>query len=238
MANEWKENLGCKRCVNIATQSRKSILNNQRVELLFGGSFDPIHLGHLNLINNVRREFPNETIRLIPCFEPPLKNLTSASFEHRVAMVKLATSNIDNIIIDTRESLRPGKSYTLDTVKELKAENPDVKLIFVIGADAISSIERWYQCEKLSKYCHFLIVNRPNFDINEKQSPLEELGFSQVENYQKLAHKPIGHYSYINIDEKDISSTQIRQNLAQSDLIKHFIPNSVFDYIQKHAIYK
>jgi len=153
-------------------------------------------------------------------------------------MLTIATKNIGGIEIDLRESLRGGISYTIDTLKELKVELPNKQFILVLGADAICSLKDWYQVEQLANHCQLLVVNRPDFNIENERETLEQLGFVFQKSKQKLVELPSGHYSYFNMNEVDISSTQIREKLEQGACVNHMIPDEVFDYIQNNSIYQ
>ena len=207
------------------------------IEFIFGGSFDPIHRGHINVIEKLREFCPSWPIRLLPCSVPALKNLTSASFEQRVEMLKIATKAIENIVIDKRENKRDGKSFTLDSLQSLVQEYPKRKFALVVGGDTLNTMNQWHQWQQLSNYCHLLLVNRPGTVISDIQESMAQMGFSCAINVQKLEKTPSGHYYCLNIKEKDVSSTEIRTQLADGLSMNKFIPDCVSDYIKKNRIY-
>ncbi|MCF6194792.1 MAG: nicotinate (nicotinamide) nucleotide adenylyltransferase, partial [Kangiellaceae bacterium] len=146
------------------------MISHKQTEFVFGGSFDPVHLGHVNLLAHLQRFAPSWRIRILPCAMPPLKRRTIASFEQRVTMLKLGLDNLEQsekITIDQRENDRLGKSFTFDSLQNLRGESPDVDLVLVLGADAISSISQWYRVEDLNQLCHLMIVNRPGILLDK-----------------------------------------------------------------------
>jgi len=209
-----------------------------KIELIFGGSFDPVHQGHLNVINSLRKHFPDWSIRLLPCSVPALKEPTSASFKQRVAMLELATKAIKGIVIDQRENDRFGKSYTLDSLKSLAKENPNVKRALVVGADTLKSMHKWFHWQEVREYCHLIFVNRPGYDINDLAKEMKLLGFVLVKNKHELESSQGSKYYCLIIEEKDISSSEVRSHLLNNLSVDRFIPNNVNEYIVKNKIYQ
>jgi len=212
--------------------------NGANIEFIFGGSFDPVHFGHINVIEKLRQTYPEWPIRLLPCAVPPLKDATGASFSQRVDMLSIVTTDIKNVLIDERENKRNGKSYTLDSLKSLSEEYPLSHYVLVVGADTLKSMYDWYQWQQLKDYCHLLLVNRPGSLISDVGKLMRQLGFSCSNNAQELEKMPSGHYYCLNIEEKDISSTGIRSQLQKGLSVEHLIPGKVVDYIKKNLIYQ
>jgi len=214
------------------------------MELVFGGSFDPIHLGHFNVIENLTKRFPDLPIRIIPCSIPALKSRTSASFEQRVEMINLSLKPFAQIRfdaeinIDQRENLREGKSYTVDTLESLSKEFPERRFVLVVGADTLKSMNQWHRWKKLSELCHLLVVNRPNYKIDNLKELAKSLGFSAVKGVDELMVNDNGCYSCLNIEEVDTSSTEIRKNFTNGLSNDKFISNDVINYINNNLIYK
>lgn len=214
--------------------------SHEQTEFVFGGSFDPVHLGHINLLTHLTQFFPSWKVRILPCATPPLKERTIASFEQRVVMLELGLENIaqfENITIDQREHYRLGKSFTFDSLQDLKCENPNVNLVLVLGADAISSINQWYRVADLSQLCHLMVVNRPGTELDKLESSLQELGFNCAKSKQELELEPFGRYHCHTIEERDISSTQIRERLAKHQSVDHLLCANVINYIADHRPY-
>ncbi len=207
------------------------------IEFVFGGSFDPVHIGHISVISHLRQECPEWTIRLLPCSVPALKKATSASFEQRVDMLKLATEDVDYVVIDEREHHRQGKSYTLDSLQSLAKENVGRTSVLVVGADTVLTMDQWHRWQTLAHHCHLVLVKRPGSLIVDIEKVMQPLGFVCTKNIQELELTPYGRYYCLNIEEKDISSTEIRNRLTNKQTIDSLIPNCVNDYIKKNFIY-
>jgi len=208
------------------------------MELVFGGSFDPIHLGHLNVIANLAKTFPSLPIRIVPCSIPALKSQTGANFEQRVDMINLSLKPFQQVVIDQRENRRDGKSYTVDTLLSLSKEFPERRFVLVVGADILDSMSQWYRWKTLPKLCHLLVVNRPNYKMDDLAELTEQLGFSEVKGIDELMASSNGCYSCLNIEEVDVSSTEIRENFTNGLSNDKFISNDVFNYINNNLIYK
>lgn len=214
-----------------------NLQDRSNIEFIFGGSFDPVHFGHINVVEKLREECPAWPIRLLPCALPALKDATSVSFERRVDMLKLATDHLDKIVIDERENKRTGKSYTLDSLHSLTQELQATRFVLVVGADTYESMKLWHQWQRLKDYCHLLLVNRPGVLVNDVSKGMAQLGFECTKNIQKLEIMPAGHYYCLSIEEKDISSTGIRSLLHRNLSVEQLIPSKVIDYIKKNLIY-
>jgi nicotinate-nucleotide adenylyltransferase len=215
---------------------------SEHCEFVFGGSFDPIHFGHLNIIKSIKAQFPANLIRIMPCAIPALKDNTAASFEQRVDMLKLAIAELPkssklNIVVDKKENQREGFSFTLDSLIELSHELPNQNWLLVIGADSLNNMTQWHQWQQLAKHCHLVIVKRPGSKINEFERLLQQLGFSCAKNSQELAINAFGRYYCLNCEEKDISSTRIRSHLKRGLSVDKLLPLNVIDYIKKESLY-
>lgn len=211
---------------------------DKNIEFIFGGTFDPVHLGHLNVIHSLRKAFPDWLIRLLPCSLPALKKETNTSFAHRVVMLELAVKNISGIVIDQRENDRNGKSYTLDSLISLSNEEPSKIRILVVGLDTIESMHKWFQCQELKKYCHLIYVARPNSSSEELDKQMQRLGFFVENTIEKLKSYHCGYYSYLKIEEKALSSSEVRSHLLKGVSVKNMLPTGVKEYIIKNMLYQ
>lgn len=196
---------------------------------IMGGTFDPIHIGHLFAAEEVRVKLGCQKVIFIPSGNPPHKKeqvLTDSS--HRYAMTLLATASNPNFEVSDIEIKRNGYTYTLDTVKKLKGYyGLDVELLFITGADALLEIETWYKVEELLKLCSFVAVTRPGYD----KSKLE----------QKLAHLQSKYNSslyIVDVPGLSISSTDLRSRVLQGTSIKYLVPENIENYIREHNLYR
>jgi nicotinate-nucleotide adenylyltransferase len=185
---------------------------------ILGGSFNPIHIGHLILANTVCEEFNLDKIIFVPCYIQPLKsNKDFASAEDRLAMIKLAIQNNPKFELSDIEIKRKGKSYTVDTLKYFKQKYDD--LYFVIGADNIKDFHRWKEPDTILKLAKLIVTNRGGI---ERKIP------------KRLRGKKI---FVCKIPDIEISSTLIRNNIRSNKSIKYLVPEKVEKYIIKNKLY-
>ena len=195
---------------------------------ILGGTFDPIHLGHLATAESVREIFQLDKILFIPAARPPHKVNNGVTAEvHRLMMTFLATKSNENFQVSLMEIMRDGLSYTLKTVKELHEKLGTLtELFFIIGADSLRDLPKWYQSRELVKQCHFIATTRPNVDVN----------FSDVEKFfGELGTEKIHQVTTPGIE---ISSTEIRRRVQAGLSIKYLVPEVVEEYIMKERLYK
>lgn len=195
---------------------------------IMGGTFDPIHFGHLAAAEEVRQKLSCDKVIFIPSGNPPHKKertLTDAA--HRYAMAAMAVASNLNFEISNIEINRTGYSYTLDTVKQLLGfYGNKVDLIFITGTDAMLEVETWYKVDELLKLCGFVAVTRPGYDKSKLEQKLQEL---QSKYGSKL-------YS-IDVPGLNISSTEIRKRIEEGKSIKYLVPESVEQYIYTNGLY-
>jgi nicotinate-nucleotide adenylyltransferase len=208
------------------------------VEWLYGGSFDPLHLGHTNVIRHLIETCPERKVRLLPCAVPALKKRSSATFNQRVEMLGAELGDNPQVIVDPREGLREGPSFTVDSLIELKREFPRRCFILVIGSDNLVSLKNWNKVEQLAKLCHIAVVNRPGSDSDNAQEHLQAIGFNCTKNVQQLAQTAYGRYYSLSIEEHDISSTIVKKRIKDGLALDLLVPNSILEYIKQNLIYQ
>ncbi|WP_196139355.1 nicotinate (nicotinamide) nucleotide adenylyltransferase [Aliikangiella sp. G2MR2-5] len=207
-------------------------------EFVFGGTFDPVHRGHLAIIKalkSLKSEYP---VRIIPCSTPALKSAAGATFADRVAMLRLALTDCGNWLIDERESERPGPSYSVDTLAELQLEEPKVSRIFVMGADSAKSLCQWHQWHKLASLCHLIVVNRPEFSSEEAESSVAKAGFDVVDKFSQLERTRRGAAFIVKMQDFPESSTKIRCSIANGKPLDSMLTQSVIEYIRQKHLYE
>jgi len=185
---------------------------------LFGGTFNPIHIGHLIIAEEVCNKLGLKNIVFVPCFIPPHKSTYSlASAEDRLKMVKLAIRNNAKLSTSSLEIKRKGRSYTVDTVKSFhKKLSNKRKLMFIIGTDSLKELKEWKDIKEISRIVKFVVVNRPGFKLNRVP----------------------GNYIPLSIPDSGISSSSIRRKLAKGTSVRYQIPEQVLKYIKKKGLYK
>ncbi len=196
---------------------------------IMGGTFDPIHYGHLVTAEAVRHRFHVDKVIFIPTGRPAHKiNKEVTHNEHRYLMTVLATMRNENFDVSRIEIDRPGVTYTIDTIETLKKHcRPDVRLYFITGADAIHQIMTWKDSERLLALCDFVAVTRPGYRKNEL--------FAEIDALQE---KYVSRIHYMEVPALAISSSDIRTRAKNGMPIKYLLPQEVEDYIHKFGLYQ
>lgn len=185
---------------------------------LFGGTFNPVHTGHLLMAQDAREALRLEQVRFIPCAFPPHKPAPDlAPARDRLAMLRLALRDHDGFVLDDLEIRRGAPSYSVDTLEALRCRQPDAQFYFIIGADSLPDLPRWYQAARLAKLATFVVVPRPGFAL-----PAIPRGW----RVRVLA----GHAC-------DIASRDIRRRVAAGKPIRELVPATVLRYIQRRNLY-
>ncbi|MFC1921522.1 nicotinate-nucleotide adenylyltransferase [Chloroflexota bacterium] len=194
---------------------------------LLGGTFDPVHKGHMAVAETVMSRVGLDEVVFMPAARTPLKeNIRISAAEHRIEMIRCAIEGIPYFRLSTIEMSRTGPSYTVDTLSELrKTINDEDELFLIIGCDSLINIHQWKEPERLLKMCRLVAVPRPGYTI-----PAPETLEKEVPGLSK---------NVIILDEPnvDISATDIRERVAQGLSIKHLVPEAVDQYIKKHKLY-
>lgn len=205
---------------------------------LFGGTFNPIHIGHLRSAIEVLELLALDELRLIPNAVPPHREDPTVSAEHRLAMVQQAAINIIKFQVDDRELKRNKPSYTFDTLNSIREELADGdQLFFIMGWDAFCGLSSWYRWQELLNYCHILVLQRPGVSAKIPTEVQDFLVKHLVSDFSQLTADN-GQIACLQQSPLDISSTQIRQSLAQSKSVQFLLPDTVLDYIEKHQLYR
>lgn len=208
---------------------------------IFGGTFDPVHLGHLRLALDVKCKLNLDEMRLMPCFMPTYRDAPRATREQRLVMLKLAVEDCRDLTIDTREIVRDRFTYSVDSLAELRRELGEaVRLYFVMGADSLLKLDSWHSWQTLTDYAHIVVLARPGYPLDAQQLPKEVAQFvaakrAAAEELSKHTH------GFIHIMTQrcfDISATEIRQLMAGGEPINYLVTDSVNRYLSAHAIYR
>ena len=195
---------------------------------LMGGTFDPIHYGHLVVAEEVRQQFALPKVLFIPAARPPHKTDKIISEpEHRVQMTKLAIASNPYFDVSTLEVERKGLSYTIDTVKEIKNIYGVKRVYFITGADAVLEILSWKEADKLLSMCTFIAATRPGYDLHQLADTLKLLPKEVLKNIVPL-----------EVPALSISSSDIRKRVKKEKSIKYLLPESVEEYILKTKLYQ
>ena len=209
---------------------------------ILGGTFNPVHYGHLRMAQELAEALHLDTVRFIPAANPPHKDAPAISAKQRADMVKLAIANNDRFEFDDRELHRAGASYTLDTLHSLREElGPHVSITLFMGSDAFTKFDTWHRWQEIIALCHIALVQRPQLRGHEQKlsKSLETfLHDHYSENRDDLRHEPSGFVTMRQITALDISSTAIRHALQHDNSVRYLMPDSVIDYIQTNKLYR
>lgn len=195
---------------------------------IMGGTFDPIHNGHLLLAEYARTHFQLDKILFIPTGNPPHKEKNYITLDkHRYNMVLLAINSNENFILSTMEMDREGITYTIDTIKALKSMYEDTDLYFIMGSDSLLQIHKWKDYKKLLNSCKFIVAKRPGYNNNMVDRAIEELNTQFNSSIFSMEASLL-----------DISSSEIRERIKKGLSISYLVPRPVEIYIQKNKLYR
>lgn len=205
---------------------------------LLGGSFNPVHIGHLRVAIEAQSLLGIERVALLPAPQAPLKGAPSVSIAHRTAMLNLAVAGLPGLSVDTREIERSGPAYTVDTLLALREEvGPSVALIFIMGADSLHNLARWSRWEQLLELANIAVMARPG----EAQVIAEPVS-SWLAKYrcaaERLCQQPAGGVALLEQSPLAISSTAIRADIHAGRNVRFLLPDAVIEYIARNDLYR
>jgi nicotinate-nucleotide adenylyltransferase len=203
---------------------------------IFGGTFDPIHNGHLRSALELLQQFDLDHIRLIPCARPPHREQPQATAEQRVMMLHLAIKNSTQFVVDDRELKREGASYTIDTLKSLRQEMPDTALYLILGSDAFSGLSTWHQWGKLLDLSHIIVMQRAlqPLSLSADMDSWFQARQGSAEDSTLLA----GKIWPVKLTQLTTSATAIRADIARGQSPAFLTPDSVVSFIEQLALYQ
>ena len=213
-------------------------VSNMSVALL-GGTFNPIHFGHLNLANCLVDYLHVESVRMIPCAIPPHRETPSVSAEKRLAMLQLAIDDHPLLTSDDLELRKSTPSYSIETVQQIRQQvGEETPLFFCIGMDSLLTIDSWHHWQQLLDYCHLAICPRPGYKLPIKGHLAEWIEQNLCDDIARVKTLAQGCLHLCKIPLKDISSTAIRDSIKCAQSIDHLTPKSVVNFITKHSLYE
>lgn len=204
---------------------------------ILGGTFDPVHFGHLRPALEVRQALRLNGIRLVPCRLPPHRPQPVASPEQRLAMLQAAIDGHDGFVIDERELGRDGPSYTLDTLQSLHADVRGAELCLLVGMDAFRGLTSWHRWRELINHCHIIVMTRPGATFPERGELGTFIGLHRVHDPAALRTQSAGLLYFQEVSQLDISGTRIRALLGRSEAADFLLPDSVLAMIRKQDLY-
>ena len=194
---------------------------------VYGGTFDPIHLGHLILAETCREACELDQVWFVVAGAPPHKLGGRTDANHRVEMARLAVAGNPAFEVSERETRRPGPHYSVDTLEAIRADHPDDDLFFLIGGDSLVDLPQWREPGRILSLASLVVANRPGFDLPELSLGIPEDPAHPARPIRHVAIPPIG-----------IASTEIRRKLLEGRSIRYGVPRSVEAYIDAHRLYR
>lgn len=196
---------------------------------IFGGSFDPVHLGHLKTAKSIKKELNFERLFLLPCHDPVHKNSLHYSPKQRLEMLNLAIKDYPSLEIDTREIDREGNSYMIDTLADLTEEFKGKTICLIIGMDSFLSFKTWKKWDEFARLVHLIILPRNTDGLVEKN--LETFDVALDKSDLNISSSGLLYFS--NSELINISSTDIRGKIASNQNLDGLMPSSVIKFLQK-----
>lgn len=212
---------------------------------ILGGTFDPVHIGHLRMALELHAALELAEVRFIPVHTHPFGKTPVTTPDQRAEMLRLALAGLPQCKVDTRELQRANVSYTVETLVSLHAEVVETPLCLFLGLDAFRQLDGWHRWRELLDYCHLVVVDRPDMSQSTTDlqiantSPTIQTLLSQhaVDSPGVLHEQRAGCILFQTIPVLDISATQLRDSLKRNHNIRFLVPDAVLDYIQQYQLY-
>lgn len=203
---------------------------------LFGGTFDPVHFGHLRPAVELAEAFKLNTLYLAPNHRPAHRGPTQASTPHRIAMLQLAIENTQRLAVDAREAMRDKPSYTVDTLTEIHQEQPDAQLLFFMGLDAFAKFDTWHQWQRVLELANLVVMRRPGAAHSDFSSQL--LATQQTNCGITVSDTKSGVIEECDVTQLAISATDVRRRIDQQLTVRFLLPEAVSEYIVTESLYR
>jgi len=214
---------------------------------LLGGTFDPVHYGHLRIADEARRSLGLPSITLVPAGDPPHRSRPSASAADRLAMLRLGVAEFPGLLVDDREIHRDGKSFTVATLDALRAEDASRPLLLLLGADAYQGLPAWHRWTDLFALAHLVVIGRPGTRLDSLPAPLaQQAQRRSVDRSEVLWSTPAGSIYFQPVTPQPISASAIRDLLAGApqvtetinERLRTLLPAAVLTYIDHKQLYR
>lgn len=217
----------------------KPLLDEPKVIAIMGGTFDPIHNGHVETAKETAAWLNVEQLLFLPAHIPPHKATTSANAQHREAMVKLACQQQPLFQLDSRELKRHSASYTVTSLQEIKQEHPNSRVFFVIGMDSLLNFTCWHQWQTILSLCHLVVNIRPGYQLAQINPATQQLlKDHRVNSLTELDQQQAGGIIFHKNQTFNISSSEIRQQLSANKTHNNHLAESVHRYILEENLYQ
>ena len=206
---------------------------------ILGGTFDPVHCGHLRIALDALQMLDLQQVRLLPCQQSPLREVPHASGAHRLAMLEAAIAGEPGLVADGRELQRTGRSFTVDTLHDLRTDYPDASLCLIVGMDAFIDFASWKDWQQIFTLAHVVVVQRPGSELQFQNADLRrEYEQRHCQQAGELGSETAGKIYLFEASRLEISATRIRALVAAGKSARYLLPDPVREYIQQHGLYQ
>jgi nicotinate-nucleotide adenylyltransferase len=205
---------------------------------ILGGTFDPVHFGHLRAALEVFQDLDLAEVRLIPCHIPPHREPPSATPKQRLRMVRAAVAGVPGLRVDDRELVRGGVSYSVDTLRGLRAELADTPLALILGSDAFCGLASWREWRELPRLCHFIVVQRPGWAPPAEGEAARLLHEGATEDPAAVRDPGAGRVLRWTVTQLEISASRIRAEVSAGRSPRYLVPESVRRIIGEEGLYR
>ena len=204
---------------------------------ILGGTFDPVHFGHLRPALDVQQALGLDEVRLMPCHVPPHRAQPEASPQRRTQMLHAAIEGTPGLVVDEREFERDGPSYTLDTLQSLRQDLPGRTLCLLVGMDAFRGLSTWHRWRELLDHCHIVVMTRPLAKFPDKGELAEYIQRHRTRDIEMLRTRSAGLLWFQEVTQLEISGTRLRSMLAAGEAANFLLPARVLEFIHNHGLY-
>jgi nicotinate-nucleotide adenylyltransferase len=204
---------------------------------LFGGTFDPVHYGHLRCADEAREKLQLETLYMLPAGTPVHRRAPGASARQRLDMLRLALSEFPNLDIDEREIRRKGPSFMVDTLQELRLEFPHRPLLLLVGQDTVNLLHTWSRWQQLFELAHIVILTRPGTQATYREDVGRQMTRRAAAKTEKLSASKAGRVFNLRVTAVDVSATAIKRNIRTGRSLESMLPAAVLKYINEKQLY-
>ena len=205
---------------------------------IFGGTFDPVHFGHLRPALEVQQALGLNQVRFIPAGQPPHRETPYASTPQRLSMLRTAIDDQPGFVVDERELRREGPSYMVDTLASLREEVGQTPLCLILGYDAFLGLPGWHQWNSLIELAHLVITHRPGWNHDELDDALQSLVKQCETGVERLSEQAAGGLLFVPVTQLDISATIIREQIRAGQDIRYLLPDTVYRIIREQKLYR
>ena len=206
---------------------------------IFGGTFDPVHNGHLRMATEVAEQLACDQVKLIPAGIPPHREANQVAGHHRLAMLALAVEEGDKLIVDDCELKRHGLSYSIDTVINIRDKlGDDATLSLCMGIDAFNQLYTWHRWQELTDYAHVIVMTRPGFHLPKGGEVFDWWHERIVYDVDELLAATKGRVMSLELTPLSISSSDLRQRIGDKKSVNYLVPKAVQKYIEQYQLYQ